>query len=93
MFRRHEFALIDNVVVEKSHRGGGIGTQLFNAAVAWTRERGLDHIQTTVWSANTQTREFYRRQGFAPLTERLELDLRESKTLPTDADNADKPRS
>ena len=82
MFRRHDLAMIGNAVVEKSQRGGGIGTQLFNAAIAWTRERGLDHIQTTVWSANTRTKEFYCRQGFKPLTERLELDLRERKAEP-----------
>jgi len=92
MFRPHDFAMIENAVVEKSQRGGGIGTQLFNAAVAWARERGLNHIQTTVWSANTRTKDFYYRQGFEPLTERLELDLREAKAEPSAAGDADKPR-
>ncbi len=83
MFRPHDFAMIDNAVVENSQRGRGIGTQLFNAALAWARERGLNHIQTTVWSANTRAKDFYCRQGFKPSTERLELALREVKAEPS----------
>jgi N-acetylglutamate synthase-like GNAT family acetyltransferase len=48
MFQPHDFAEIENAVVEKSRRGGGIGTQLFKAAIAWALERGLEHVQTTV---------------------------------------------
>ena len=50
----------------------GIGTQLFNVAIAWARQCGLDHIQTTVWSANRGAKEFYCRQGFRPLRDRFE---------------------
>ena len=77
MFRPHDFADIEDAVVAKKLRGGGIGTLLFNSAIAWARERGLDHAQVTVWSANKKTREFYCRQGFKPLTEKLELNLGE----------------
>ena len=89
MFQRHDFAMIENAVVEKSQTGRGIGTQLFNAAIAWARKRGLAHIQTTVWSANKRTKEFYCGQGFKPLTERLELDLRERKAEPAGAPDAE----
>ncbi|NQT89001.1 GNAT family N-acetyltransferase [bacterium] len=88
MYRRHDFAMIENAVVEESLRGGGIGTRLFNAAIAWTRKRGLDYIQTTVWSANQGTKEFYCRRGFRPLTEKLELDLREGEAEPAGAGDA-----
>lgn len=77
MFMPHQFAMIEDAVVEPSHRGTGIGTQLFKAAIAWALERGLGSVQTMVWSANKGTREFYLRQGFRPLTERLELDVRD----------------
>jgi GNAT superfamily N-acetyltransferase len=76
MFHPHEFAEIENAVVEKSRRGGGIGTQLFNAAIAWALARGLEQVQLTVWSANRGTKEFYLRQGFQPMTEKLALDLK-----------------
>ena len=85
MFRTHEFAVIENAFVEESQRGGTIGTQLFNAAISWTRKCGLNHIQTTMWSANKGAKKFYIRQGFRPLTEKLELDLIERKAEQADA--------
>lgn len=75
MFQQHEFVMIENAVVEKSWRGQGIGNALFDAAIAWAQERGLAFVQTTVWSANKETRDFYLRKGFKPITEKLELKL------------------
>ncbi len=75
MFQPHEFAMIENAVVAKSWRGQGIGHALFDAAIAWAQERGLKFVQTTVWSANKETRDFYLRKGFKPVTEKLELKL------------------
>jgi len=74
MFRPREFALIENAVVDKRRRGQGVGTALFQAAIAWAKESGLRYVQTTVWDANAGAREFYLTQGFRPMTLRLELD-------------------
>lgn len=74
MYRPHEFALIENAVVDKSHRGKGIGTALFRAAIDWAREHGVRYVQTSVWHENVGAREFYLGQGFHPMTVRLELD-------------------
>lgn len=82
MFMPHEFAMIEDAVVDESYRGRGIGTQLFNAAVAWAHERGLEYVQTTVWTANKATREFYLRQGFQPMTVKMELNLKDRKAEP-----------
>jgi len=75
MFRGHEFAAVENVVVDTEYRGKGIGTSLIKAAKAWAKEHGLRFMQTTVWSANKGARALYVNQGFEPLTERLELHL------------------
>ena len=75
MFKPYAFAMIENAVVKQSFRGQGIGNALFDAAIEWARERGLNFVQTTVWSANKETREFYLRKGFIPITEKLELKL------------------
>ena len=83
MFKAHEFAMIEDAVVAQSVRGRGIGTQLFSAAIAWAREHGLEYVQTMVWAANKRTREFYLDQGFQPLTEKLELNLKNSKAEPS----------
>ncbi len=74
MFRPHEFAMIENAVVDKPHRGNGIGRALFAAAMDWARDKGLRHVQTSVWHDNAGAREFYLHQGFRPMTVRLELD-------------------
>ena len=77
MFRPHNFALVDNAVVDEAHRGRGIGTVLFEAAKRWARERGLRYMQTEVWHKNAGARTFYERQGFRPRTTRMELEIKE----------------
>ena len=79
MFRPHEFALIESAVVDAPHRGKGVGTLLFRAAIDWARDHGLRHVQTTVWHANAGAREFYLNQGFRPMTMKLELDSEEGQ--------------
>jgi len=75
MFRPHKYAMIENTVVDQAYRGKGIGRALFDDAIAWARERGLRHVQTTVWHDNAGAREFYLNRGFRPMTMRLELDM------------------
>jgi ribosomal protein S18 acetylase RimI-like enzyme len=75
MFRKHEFAMVENAVVKEGHRGKGAGAQLFNVVAEWAREKGLSRIQLSVWAANKNTKEFYIRRGFKPIMERLELDI------------------
>jgi ribosomal protein S18 acetylase RimI-like enzyme len=75
MFRPHHFAMIENAVVDKPHRGQSIGTALFDAAIRWAKDKGLTSIQTTVWTANDKARGFYVDHGFRPMTEKLELNL------------------
>jgi GNAT superfamily N-acetyltransferase len=91
MFRPHQFAMIENAVVDKPHRGRGIGTLLFHAAIDWARGHGLCHVQATVWHENAGAREFYLDQGFRPMTVRLELKT-EGDAEPSAAGDADKPR-
>ena len=75
MYRPREFAMIENVVVDKACRSQGVGRSLFEAAKRWAEEHGLRYVQTLVWSVNASAREFYGSEGFEPMTERLELDL------------------
>ena len=82
MFRPHEFAMIENAVVERAHRGKGIGTKLFHTAIAWAQNRGIRYVQTLVWYANEGAQEFYIEHGFKPLTQKLELDLRKESAEP-----------
>ena len=75
MFRPHEYAAIENLVVDEAHRRRGVATALFQEAVAWAEARGLAAIELTVWAANAAALAFYEGQGFQPLTHRMELRL------------------
>jgi len=75
MFKPCEFAAIENLVVDEAHRRRGIGTLLFEAAKKWALDRGLKHIQLTVWTANTAAIAFYAKMGFKALHAKMELSL------------------
>lgn len=89
MYRKHRYALIDNAVVATDYRGRGIGQALFDAAAEWARRKGIATAQVQVWNANRGAYRFYLRQGFSPITTRMELPLSQSAQTPSaDGENA-----
>ena len=60
---------IKDIAVRPDHRGQGIGETLLRAAFATFQQRGLDHVDLKVKSANTPALRLYRRLGMveAPL--------------------------
>jgi ribosomal protein S18 acetylase RimI-like enzyme len=93
MFRPHGFAMIENAVVDEPYRGHGVGKMLVGAATRWAKERGLQYLQTSVWSANARACEFWRQEGFEPLTVKLELDVDKRAAEHPAPGEAGKPRS
>jgi GNAT superfamily N-acetyltransferase len=75
MFKRREHAMIHTLVVDEARRRQGIGGLLLDAAAGWARDRGVRFIQTNVWRANADAREFYSKHGFQTLTERIEMEI------------------
>ena len=73
MFRPHDYALIETLVVDETCRRRGIGTMLLDAAHRWAKEHGLPTIQLTVWAANAPALAFYTRHGFVVKTWQMEL--------------------
>ena len=82
MFKARRFAKVDSAVVDEAMRGSGIGTRLFEGAVTWARERGLNSIETAVWNCNTEAHKFYLDQGFQPVVQKLELEIRADGDMP-----------
>jgi GNAT superfamily N-acetyltransferase len=55
----------DNVVVDSSLRGGGIGRRLMEWIEAEGERIGCEVMKLEAYAARTRTRQFYRRIGFA----------------------------
>lgn len=54
------------VFVRPEHRGSGVTDALFDAALAWSWEGGLERVRLFVHQKNTRAEVFYRRAGFVP---------------------------
>jgi GNAT superfamily N-acetyltransferase len=60
---RGKGAWVDELFVESSHRGQGIGTQLLDLAETASRESGAEFLHLEVSHGN-RANELYRRRGF-----------------------------
>jgi len=59
------FGLLEDVFVEKLHRGGGLGTSLVREIVAAARDAGCYKLVATSRTSRPEVHELYRRLGFA----------------------------
>ena len=60
------FAEIRGLVVAKSHRGAGIGTQLVRKAEDWAQTHGCRRIRVRTNTIREDAKAFYHKRGFAP---------------------------
>ncbi|MFB8342735.1 GNAT family N-acetyltransferase [Brucella cytisi] len=58
------FAVIEDIAVDASQRGNGLGSALMNAAVEWARLLKLAGVRLETQSNNAAACDFYRRYGF-----------------------------
>ena len=61
---------VDNLVVHREHRRGGVGASLLAAAASYAAEVGADHVVAAVGGHEAERQRFFARMGFAPLTTR-----------------------
>lgn len=66
---------LENVHVRADARGGGIGGQLVEWAIARCREKGCDYVQLTSNKKRLDAHRFYERLGFAKSHEGFKLKL------------------
>ena len=57
---------LDELIVARSHRGQGLGSQLMDWADGVFRERGVRRVELRVVVGNEGARRFYERRGFLP---------------------------
>ena len=59
-------AVVEDMVVDRSHRGLGIGHQLLASMEEWARLRGIDHLQLLADRENLLGLRFYKRENWQP---------------------------
>jgi GNAT superfamily N-acetyltransferase len=57
---------LEDVVVDGSHRGAGVGRALVEAAIEVARARGASHLELTSGPGREAANRLYRRLGFRP---------------------------
>jgi ribosomal protein S18 acetylase RimI-like enzyme len=66
---------IDDLCVDESTRGMGVGRALFDHVVAYARQSGCHDVTLNVWELNRGARAFYERMGMHPLKTCMETVL------------------
>ena len=66
---------IDDLCVDESQRGKGIGSALYEAALALARETDCYNVTLNVWSCNESAMRFYQSCGLAPQKVGMEIIL------------------
>ena len=66
---------IDDLCVEETMRGQGIGRALYEYAVEYARENGYYNLTLRVWNLNESAMKFYKGLGLMTQNEHLELIL------------------
>ena len=66
---------IDDLCVDETIRGQGIGRQLYAAAVEMAREQGCYNVTLNVWSCNPTALRFYESLGMKPQKIGMEIVL------------------
>jgi GNAT superfamily N-acetyltransferase len=56
--------LLEDVIVSRAHRGGGLGRRLVEHVCAWARDQGMGRVTLLADRDNTPALAFYERLGF-----------------------------
>lgn len=58
--------LLEDVIVSRAHRGGGLGRQLVEHVLDWARQQGFSRVTLLADQDNPAAWAFYRKLGFQP---------------------------
>jgi ribosomal protein S18 acetylase RimI-like enzyme len=64
MSLRGPAGMLHDIVVDPAHRGGGVGRQLLDAALAWLTERGAPRVVLDTAFPNVAAQRLFERAGF-----------------------------
>lgn len=63
---------IDDLCVDKTQRGKGVGKALYNFATQFAKESNCYNLTLNVWACNQSALEFYKKMGLIPQKTYLE---------------------
>ena len=69
------------MAIAREWRGRGVGSALMEAAIEWSRERGLHKLSLGVWPHNAAAIALYRKYGFVEEGRRVKQFRRQSGEL------------
>ena len=73
VFCPRQFLYVDDLCVDETARGQGIGMALMEGVRNLAKERGIKTIQLNVWERNESAIKFYERLGFQTQRRGLEM--------------------
>lgn len=62
------FGMLCDIIVLPKFRGTGVGTVLFNSAISWFKEEGLENIYLESGLNNHSAHEFFEKRGFKKIS-------------------------
>ena len=63
-----KYCYIDDICVDNTQRGKGIGTELYEHVKLQAIKDGYNEIRLNVWTLNESAMHFYQKLGFSPLS-------------------------
>lgn len=66
---------IDDLCVDETTRGQGVGKALYEFAIGYAREKGCYDVTLNVWEVNKSARAFYEKMGMFPKETQMEYIL------------------
>lgn len=75
VYKDFKSLFIDDLCVEESARGQGVGKALCEFAIGYARENGCYDVTLNVWEGNKSARAFYEKMGMFPKETQMEYIL------------------
>ncbi len=75
VYKDFKSLFIDDLCIEESARGQGVGKALYEFAIGYARENGCYDVTLNVWEGNNSARAFYEKMGMFPKETQMEYIL------------------
>lgn len=75
VYKDFKTLFIDDLCVDETTRGQGVGKALYEFAIGYAREKGCYDVTLNVWEGNKSARAFYEKMGMFPKETQMEYVL------------------